>query len=87
MPRLIREKTGVKRKITIVLQVLSGLIGLALIWLGLNSVMVGLSRIYQKGFWVPCLAGTVLLAGGIWIVALTVKAGFRDDSNKLKEII
>lgn len=44
---------------------LAGVLALVLLWIGINSILVGLAYHQQKGFWVPCLVGALLVWAGV----------------------
>jgi len=86
MFKLIKEQSNARRNVMIALTVCLGLSALFIIWLGLTSVAVGLSKWHQKGFWFPSLVGAVLLLGGNRILITTIRLLSRDDSDKLKGV-
>ena len=66
---------------------LIGMISLVLLWVGFHSVLIGWAYHMRKGFWFPCLVGSLLLFFGILLLLKGVSriAGHRDrppDNNQ-----
>lgn len=63
---LTEEKSLSRYRLSMVGGALLGGFSFAALWLGMNSLLVGLAYYQQKGFWVPCLAGLGLIFMGFW---------------------
>jgi len=69
---LTEEKSLSRYRISMVSGAFLGGLSLLVLWLGMNSLLVGLAYYEQRGFWVPCLAGVALLLLGYWALARSV---------------
>jgi len=65
---LIKEKPNTNRGLMAIACLSLALFAIIIIWLGINSLLVGLAYLHQKGFWVVGLTGLILMAVGVWFL-------------------
>lgn len=80
--RLTPEISDSSRRLSALSGGLKGLIALVLVWVGINSFMVGWAYNCRKGAWMPLLAGAVLVIFGIWLLGRGVEQITANLSSK-----
>ncbi len=65
---LTEEKSISRYRLAIMTGIILWIFSLATMWLGINSILIGLAYYEQRGFWVPCLAGATLAFVGCWLL-------------------
>lgn len=71
--RLTPEISDSSRRLAAVSGGLKGLSALVLLWVGINSFIVGWAYNCRKGAWMPLLVGAVLVIFGIWLLGRGVE--------------
>jgi len=80
--KLIPEISGSSRHLAAISGGLKGLIALVLLWVGINSFIVGWAYNCRKGAWMPLLTGAVLTVFGIWLLGRGVEQIMANLSSK-----
>ncbi len=79
---LTEEKSLSRYRLSIVGGTFLGGFSFVALWLGMNSLLLGLAYYQQKGFWVPCLAGLGLIFMGFWALVKSVATISKNRSMK-----
>jgi cytochrome c biogenesis protein CcdA len=85
---LTEEKSLSRYRISIMSGAFLGGLSLVALWLGMNSLLVGLAYYEQRGFWVPCLTGVGMVLLGYWaLVRSVVTISKNRDMKKRGEVV
>ncbi len=79
---LTEEKSLSRYRLSIVVGTFLGGFSFAALWLGMNSLLIGVAYSQQKGFWVPSLAGLGLIFMGCWTLLKSVATISKNRSMK-----
>ncbi|MDY6850758.1 MAG: hypothetical protein SV487_01595 [Thermodesulfobacteriota bacterium] len=80
--RLTPEISKSNRRLGALSGGLKGLIALVLVWVGINSFIIGWAYNFRKGAWMPLLAGAVLTVLGVWLLGRGVEQITANLSSK-----
>lgn len=67
------EKSPAGRRFSVFAGFILTILSTLLLWVGMNSFLVGLAYMGQKGYWVPFIVGVVLSGVSCWFLFRTLR--------------